>query len=207
MARPPLIVAAATRAHPGEARNGDAWQVDWHEDRCRIAVIDGLGHGEPAANAADSARRALKGQPELAPEASMRVCHTALRSTRGAAISIVSIDPLRCELTYCGVGNTEADLLIEGRWEHLITYRGIVGATFPRLRTFSHTLRPEWVLIMYSDGIRSGFRHEALENAAPRDPQALADAVLRGWARDTDDATVVVARSAPDPAHLVRNLS
>jgi hypothetical protein len=28
------------------------------------------------------------------------------------------------------------------------------------------------------------------------DPQALAEAVLNGWARATDDATVVVARAA-----------
>ena len=193
MARP-VIVAAATRPYPGEACNGDAWQVDWHEGRCRVAIVDGLGHGELAANAASFALRALEAQPELSPEASLRVCHAALRSTRGAAISLALIDPMLRQLTYCGVGNTEASLLVDGHWVHLVAYRGIVGATLPRLRSFSHALGLDWMLIMYTDGIRSRFRHEALADAAAHKPQTLADAILRGWARETDDATVLVAR-------------
>jgi serine phosphatase RsbU (regulator of sigma subunit) len=196
-----VIVGAATRPYPGEVCNGDAWQVDWHEGRCRLAIIDGLGHGEPAANAANSALRALEAQPELSPEASLRVCHAALRSTRGAAVSVALIDPVLRQLTYCGVGNTEAGLLIGGRWEHLVAYRGIVGAIFPKLRSFSHALERDWMLIMYTDGIRSGFRHEALANALVHKPQTLADAILRGWARETDDATVLVARPDAPQVH------
>jgi serine phosphatase RsbU (regulator of sigma subunit) len=196
MAEPSLIVAGATRPFPGESSNGDAWHVDWHEGRCRVAIIDGLGHGQPAADAANLAMRALAARPELDPEASLRVCHGALTSTRGAAMSIALIDPLANNLTYSGVGNAEARLLVDGRTERLIAYRGIVGAVLPRLRSFAYTLASEWMLIMYTDGIRSRFELDGLSDMQRRNAQTMADAILEGWARATDDATVVVVAHA-----------
>ncbi len=196
-----VIVAAATRPFPGESCNGDGWRVDWHDGRCRIAIIDGLGHGRAAADASQMAQQALAVHTDLLPEESLRACHAALVSTRGAAISVAAIDPVHERLTYCGVGNAEACLLASGRWERLIAYRGIVGAAFPRLRTFSYALGPEWMLVMYTDGIRSGFQMEGLPDAVHLDPQVLADGILQTWARQADDATILIIRpgqSSPD---------
>jgi serine phosphatase RsbU (regulator of sigma subunit) len=200
MAHPSVIVVAATRPLPGESSNGDAWQVDWHEERCRVAIIDGLGHGPAAADAANFAVRALAARPELGPEASLRLCHAALAGTRGAAMSVALIDPVARELKYSGVGNAEACLLNSGHLERLIVYRGIIGATLPNLRTFSHSLTPDWMLVMYTDGIRSRLPLDVLPEAERRDLQAVADAILDGWARPTDDATVVVARARISPS-------
>lgn len=80
-----------------------------------------------------------------------------------------------------------------------MAYRGIVGAAIPTLRTFELALGPDWLLIVHTDGISTRFDSDALEAARRGDPQALADAVLAGWARATDDATVVVARPRPVP--------
>ena len=60
---------AARRLHGWEAplyweRSGDAWQVDRHESLYRLAVIDGLGHGELAAHAAATAKQTLADRPE-----------------------------------------------------------------------------------------------------------------------------------------------
>jgi len=51
---------------------------------------------------------------------------------------------------------------------------------------------PGDTLIFATDGIRSDFLNELL---SPRDsPRTLADRVLAGWGRQTDDSLVLVAR-------------
>jgi serine phosphatase RsbU (regulator of sigma subunit) len=196
MAAPRLTVAAATRPHAGEAANGDGWQVDWAGDRCRVVIIDGLGHGPVAAAATQVASRVLTAHPELLPEQALRACHAALGGTRGAAMSVASIDVAAGHLTYAGVGNAEAYLLRNGRSERLVAYRGIVGGIFPRLRVFSYSLEPGWLLLLHTDGVRARFQVDALTEHLRADPQAMADSILQTWGRATDDATVVVVRAA-----------
>ena len=189
-----VAVGAASRPYPGEALNGDAWQIDWHGDRCRITVIDGLGHGPDAALAATLARDALMRAPELLPLDGLRVCHRALAGTRGAAISVASIDLAAVQLTYAGVGNVMGHLWQDGRREQLVGYPGIVGAVLPTLRSFSIPLQSQWLIAIHTDGISARFRFEALEEKHPVDPHRLAEHILTGWGRSNDDATVVVAR-------------
>jgi serine phosphatase RsbU (regulator of sigma subunit) len=189
-----LAISAASRPYPGEVENGDAWQVDWHANSCRIAVVDGLGHGSQAAAAARAACHALAERPELSPPQGLRLCHDALASTRGAAISIASIELDTSRLVYSGVGNVDAHLWQGGRQERLVGYRGIVGRTLPTLRDFSFSLQPEWVLLIHTDGVSGRFRVETLFAELLTNPQQLAQHILEGWGRKTDDATVVVIR-------------
>jgi len=51
----PILIGIAERPYPGETVSGDAYAVHWVGDACRIAVIDGLGHGPEAAKASASA--------------------------------------------------------------------------------------------------------------------------------------------------------
>jgi serine phosphatase RsbU (regulator of sigma subunit) len=187
-----LTVGAATRAYPGETANGDAWQLDWHDGACRIAVIDGLGHGPEAAAAAQAALETLALRPELSPADALKACHTALAGTRGAAISIARIDTTSEQLTYAGIGNVDGHLLRQGRQERLTAQRGIVGAALPSVRPASYLLQAEWMLVMHTDGIRSRFHVEDLPSDLQTQPQQLAEVILGGWSRDTDDATVIV---------------
>jgi serine phosphatase RsbU (regulator of sigma subunit) len=189
-----LAVAGASRPYPGEAANGDAWGVHWHDDRCRIAVVDGLGHGEPAAAAASLAIATLEAEPALGPEPALRACHAALTGSRGAVISIAQIDLATRSLIYAGVGNVEARLYQGGRSERPVGYRGFLGgAVVPRIRSFTLPLDTDWLLLLYTDGIRDRFELDSMPRTGPEALQAIADTLLAQWARPTDDATVVVA--------------
>jgi serine phosphatase RsbU (regulator of sigma subunit) len=199
MAPDQLIVCAASQTYPGETANGDAWQADWHEGSCRISVIDGLGHGPQAAAASLAALETLRLHPELSPRDALTACHTALFSTRGAAMSIATIDTA-CELlVYAGIGNVDAHLLRRGQQERLVAYRGIVGAALPRIHDFRFSLERQWLLLMHTDGIRSRFRLEDLPPALHANPQQLAETILSDWGRPSDDATIVVIRPRSDP--------
>jgi serine phosphatase RsbU (regulator of sigma subunit) len=185
-------VAAASRAYPGESENGDAWTVQWRGDLCRIAVVDGLGHGPPAAAAARLAVNTLDCRPALAPEDALAACHQALTGSRGAVIAVAEIDTVKRRLHYAGVGNIEGHYSGPRGVEHLVSDRGIVGSALPRLHPHDLELVADWSLLLHSDGVRSRFDLRQ-ERATPgMTPQALADAVLAGWGRPNDDATVVV---------------
>ena len=193
MAEHPIAIAVAARPYPGEAVNGDAWQVDCDGDICRIAVIDGLGHGPQAAAAAMAATTDLAAHPGYDPAAAVQSCHEALKGTRGAALLVARINVAAGKLTFAGVGNVEGQLWQNGRTQHLVSDRGIVGSVLPRLRPVTVPLEANWLLLMYTDGIRNRFDLNAPRETAPDGP-GCAEALLDGWSRSTDDATVLVAQ-------------
>jgi serine phosphatase RsbU (regulator of sigma subunit) len=194
--RQPVSVAVAARPYPGEPVSGDAWQVDWHGPLCRIAVVDGLGHGPCAATAALAATTALAVDPALTPVSAVARCHDALRGTRGAALLVAAIDVPAGRLTIAGVGNVAAHLWQDGRRQHLVTDRGIAGSALPRLRPVEAPIGADWTLLIHTDGIRDRFDMGELI-AKTTDAHDLAETVLRHWGRPTDDATVVVAQPLP----------
>jgi hypothetical protein len=200
-------VAGSGDGAGGEGTDADADAGDEHggSERSgagvRIAVVDGLGHGAPAAAAARAALETLAARPALDPAAGLHACHAALRSTRGAAATIVRIDPAAATLTYAGVGNVEGRLWCPSRTDRLLVQRGIVGATFPRtVRPVTLPLDAGWLLVLHSDGISARFDLDQLPETAQRDPDALAERLLREWSRATDDATVVDALEIVTPA-------
>jgi serine phosphatase RsbU (regulator of sigma subunit) len=194
-----VTIAVASRPHPNEDISGDGWSVHWNGPNCRITVIDGLGHGPEAAQATERARDTLDANPSLAPAATIHCCHDALVGTRGAAIAVASVSLPARTVTHSAIGNVEAQCWTGQRVKRLIAHRGIVGRTLSRAREEEIALTtPDWLLLMYSDGIRERFDLEAFPAFIQRDAQALADHILRDWSRATDDATVVVVMSRHD---------
>ena len=193
MVERPVAIAVAARPYPGETVSGDAWRADWDGDACRIAVVDGLGHGPQAAAAAQAATADLAAHPGRDPAAAIQGCHEALKETRGAALLVARIDAGNGRLTFAGVGNVEAQLWQDGRTQHLVSDRGIVGSVLPRVRPVEVALEPNWLLLVYTDGVRNRFDLGALVGTAP-DADGCAEALLAGWGRPTDDATVLVAQ-------------
>jgi serine phosphatase RsbU (regulator of sigma subunit) len=189
-----LTVAVASRAYPGEEVSGDAWTVESTGSTVRLAVFDGLGHGPVAAAAAAAGLATLRARPELDPLAALRACHAALRATRGAAVSIASVDLVERRLVFAGVGNVEARVWTGGRVQRPIAYRGIVGSIMPSSRAIELELEPPWALMMYSDGVSSRLDPGDLAAVAPADLQAHADSLIAAWGRASDDVTLLLAR-------------
>lgn len=188
-----LTIAVASRPHPNEDINGDGWRVDWNGPSCRVTVIDGLGHGPEAAHATDRARDTLNANPSLSPAAAIHHCHDALVGTRGAAMAVATVCSPAGTMTHSAIGNVEAQCWNGQRVKRFIAHRGIVGRALSRAREETIELNaPDWLLLIYSDGIRERFDLESLPAFIQRDAQALADHILRDWSRATDDATVIV---------------
>src|SRR5690606_3467345 len=114
-------------------------------------VIDGLGHGPSAHEAAEAVARAV-GDPPI--EEVLERCAASVRGTEGAVAGIVVIDPVAEELTWGGIGNVEGVLWrADGlHRERLVVPGGILGRDVP-LRSRSVPLLPGDVLLLSTDGI------------------------------------------------------
>jgi serine/threonine protein phosphatase PrpC len=200
VAERPLLIAGATRPCTGESVNGDGYLVTWRDGRCRLAVVDGLGHGHAASEAEQAARRALEAAPEADAAASRELCSRALSRTRGAAITIVSVDWQQRHMTFAGIGNVEGRLLLPERERRLAPQRGIVGTSQRSLRLTQIELPDSWLLVLHSDGVSGRFELTDLRAELGSDPEALAQRLVDGWGRERDDATALVACPAPGSA-------
>ncbi|HVX31023.1 MAG TPA: SpoIIE family protein phosphatase [Nitrolancea sp.] len=187
-----LTIASASRPYPGETVNGDAWAVHRFGTVCRLTLVDGLGHGPKAAAAARLALVRLDEIGDVEPAMVLRACHAALVATRGAVMLVVRLDLAARRLRYAGVGNVEARLQLVDGEHRFVSYRGILGAALPAIRTFEHPLSPPWRLIAHTDGVNGNFDLAAESDGETIGPE-WAQRFLARWAKPTDDATVVVA--------------
>ncbi len=186
----------ASRAVAGETESGDRCLVKPMENGALLATADGLGHGTEAALAADLAIRMVEAQAGRPLVEIVEACHRALLRTRGAALSLAQWNADRREVTWVGVGNVEALLLVAGSGgrpdrERLVLRPGVVGDRLPALQASSVPVPWQGLLVFATDGIGDGFE-KGLETRAA--PQAQADAILARHSRGADDALVLVAR-------------
>ena len=88
----PLAVGVVCVPYPGETVCGDAWMVAQQEERCLLLVVDGLGHGPVAAEAAHAVVQACRQHHTRTPEELLAAAHTAAQGTRGAAVGLAEIN-------------------------------------------------------------------------------------------------------------------
>ncbi len=183
-----------SRPHPGEELSGDAYFIRKRGRQMLLAVIDGLGHGQGAKEAADVAVGQLDewtGEPlnEL-----LLALHDALRSTRGAVAGIVAVDHEAGRFSYAGVGNILIRVYNSPEHASPVSANGTLGARLGQLRVWSYDWSPAATLVMASDGLSASWDISAYPGILERSPQLLAGVLMRDYGRHADDATVLVAR-------------
>jgi len=195
-ASPAIEWAARGQPIPGELESGDLHIAIEFPGGALLGLIDGLGHGSEAAAAARTAEMVLSAHPYRPISSLIGDCHEALRSTRGAVISLASVDARLGKLRWGGVGNVEAvlnraDAAASPRRERILLRSGVVGYQLPPLRTVELPIRPGDVLIFASDGLKHDF---AEEPPARLEPAQHAEYLIKTYSKDSDDALVLVAR-------------
>jgi negative regulator of sigma-B (phosphoserine phosphatase) len=190
--------SAASAVMPGEIESGDRYVVRALPEGALVAVLDGLGHGVQASSAALVATSVLERFADSSLATLLAHCHEALRSTRGAAISLAAIDTRNNSMSWVGVGNVEG-LLRRAKPalpdERLLLRNGVVGSNMPLLQPATTRLQRGDVLIFTTDGIA----HELVQ-AFPMlgELQSIATAALARGNKGSDDALVLIARYRGD---------
>lgn len=197
----PLLVGALALPLAGETRCGDGWAVTTHGPVTSLLLVDGLGHGAGAADAAALAIQIFRDHPALPPTECLAVLHQGLRATRGAAAAIAQLEPGpgpgTGQVRFAGIGNIAARIVTppDGT-RSLVSHNGIVGLHSVRSHEFTYPFPPGAALVMHSDGVTSHWKPEAYPGLLRRDPAIVAGLIHRDFSRGKDDSSVVVCRHA-----------
>ena len=181
----------------GEEVCGDSWAIDDAEGRATVLVVDGLGHGPQAAEAAREAVRVFRETAPLGPAEVIRLAHAALRSTRGAAVAVARIDRERGEVRFAGVGNISGAIVHptdENSRTSMVSHNGTVGHTIRKVQEFIYPWAPGSLLVMHSDGMATQWQVGRYTGLAASHPGLIAGVVYRDFRRSRDDVTIVVVR-------------
>lgn len=178
----------------GETKSGDSFAQFLTETHSVYMVVDGLGHGSGAAEAADEAVEAFHRLESVNPLDILDEAHHALRKTRGAAVSVAAIDHNLRKVRFAGVGNVSASVMTPGKAHHMVSHNGIVGHSIPRIQDFTYDWPAGATLAMFSDGIASHWNLAKYPGVQLKSPLMSAAVVYRDSSRRRDDATVLIAR-------------
>ncbi|MBI4454996.1 MAG: SpoIIE family protein phosphatase [Acidobacteria bacterium] len=175
---------------------GDQHLVKPFSNGVLIAVVDGLGHGIEAKNAASIAVATLEKHANESLTSLVRRCHEALIKTRGVVMSLASFNASDATVSWVGVGNVEgllvrADITSVPAQENILVRGGVVGYQISPPLASVLTVMPGDTLILATDGIRRDFATSVRLNDQP---QKIADHILATCLKGNDDALVLVTR-------------
>lgn len=193
----PVDIAVGVVSEPvaGETECGDGWGVCRSDDALTLMVVDGLGHGLLAAEAAREAERVLKNSKEESLTAILQNLHGALKKTRGAAAALARIEVKRNLVRFAGVGNVSGSIVVPGSSKGLASHNGTLGQIIQRLQEFAHPWTPDSVLVMHSDGLTGKWDLDRYPGIWSKHPNMVAALLHRDFSRKRDDVTVLVAKS------------
>lgn len=185
---------AMTRPAIRQEQNGDAYFIKRVGDRQLLAIIDGLGHGSGAMEAARAATSAIEANLSESVETIIRRSHEELRSTRGAVMGLAAIDCESGVIEYAGIGNTDFRALGGGAPLRLISLNGTLGSRLDRVKVFKERLPKVATIVMSTDGISERWEMESYPGLQGMHPQMLCAVVMRDHSRPNDDATILCGR-------------
>lgn len=185
-----LVCLPADREH----HCGDAGTIVPTGDAHTAIVIDGLGHGAGAAEAAQIALRSFHSAAERPLPDILAALHRALRHTRGAAVAMLRLyDAERAE--YCGVGNVRAVALSPDGIHHRLTGQpGVVGWRMPTPRTHPIPLPAGSTAVLHTDGIDARWTLDASLFMLRLPPPLLIASMTHHYRCTRDDATALAFR-------------
>jgi len=188
-------VAILGRPHPGEHVSGDQATFVREGATVTFAVVDGLGHGPLARAAADRAIETIRGCAATELTAIIARCDAALPGTRGAVLALGRVGP--GEMQHVGVGN------VVTRVERRTGSRSFTGSAFVLGGTRGSSrpvqlerapLEPRDVVIAFTDGLTTRASLGDGVGIAHEPPLVIATWLLTRFARDNDDALVLVVK-------------
>ena len=171
--------------------NGDAYFIKEFDNKLLVAVIDGEGHGESAAIAANSLIDILERDFKLPLSDIIKNFHVKLKhsgNTRNAVVGLCLISENK--LTFCGVGNV--DVRVIGEHIHPFSKAGLVGKNITTIVEQTYDCTGKEILIMYSDGISAKFSIKDLP--LDKTAQEITEFIDKNYGRGRDDQTVMVVK-------------
>lgn len=176
---------------------GDAWGVRRVAGKLWVTLLDGLGHGPMAAEASNRAVSVfMQADPADQPADVLRRAHQGVKSTRGAVMAVAMFDADKRVMSFAGVGNIVGLVTNGDEAQHLISTDGTVGYNMRTVRPSEAPWTRGSVYIATTDGLSTRWNLNRHPGLVQRHPSLIASVLHRDFARDADDATIIVVKAS-----------
>jgi anti-sigma regulatory factor (Ser/Thr protein kinase) len=183
----------------GEPVCGDGWAMALRDASASFLVVDGLGHGLSAHDAAQAGTAAFAAHAFDEPVALMATLHAAMTGTRGGAAAVAQYDRALGSLRYAGIGNISGNLSTLDSSRGLASHPGIVGVQARRAQPFDFPDTAGKLMVMYSDGLMSRWSLRDYPGLASRHPAVVTALLHRDFNRGRDDVTILAVTLGAEP--------
>lgn len=184
----------------GEEVCGDGWGARKTSESMLLMVVDGLGHGILASEAAREAERIFTSIRGDSITPILQDSHDALKKTRGAAMAVASVNFESRLLSFAGIGNIGSSIMTPLGSRGMASHNGIVGHQMQRVQEFSFPWNADSILVMHSDGLKSSWDLKPYPGIWNKHPGLIAGMLYRDFSRERDDVTVLVAKNRSEEA-------
>lgn len=193
---PPFVVGSLSTPKPGQEVCGDAWATRSVGGRLWVTLLDGLGHGPLAAEAARGAIMGFNGgRIDDTPSDVLKRAHETAKSTRGAVMAVAMFDANNATMQFAGIGNIVAIVAGGGETEHLLSMDGTVGYNMRVVRQTDSVWRLGRVFIATTDGLSTRWNLNKHPGLMLKHPSLIAAVLHRDFSRDSDDASIIVVKA------------
>lgn len=183
------------RNRPGENVSGDEYFFHQDPDSTLVALIDGLGSGYAAHEAAVRARECVAHHTAAPLPNLLERCHQAVHGTRGVVMMLMRVAHLDNTVSFAGIGNIGVRVLGDSDIKPL-SRNGIVGYRMTDVHEYSYPTTGKEVFILHSDGISTRFDVDEEWACRPgTDLYEIAEEIADSYGKE-DDVTVLVTRQA-----------
>lgn len=182
-------------AKPGLEVCGDDWCVEYFQGRIMVLLVDGLGHGEGASEAAQQAVGIFKNHLHLPLEDILHRIHSGLRSTRGAVVGVASIHAEKAVMEYAGIGNIAARIITSSKSQSCISFNGTMGIQLGKVQRFTYEWPKDAIFIINSDGFATNISLNSYNGLLNHSMSALAAVLFRDFACGNDDTSMIAIKS------------
>jgi anti-sigma regulatory factor (Ser/Thr protein kinase) len=200
----PLEIGVATQPKLGFEDNGDSFVVKRWGYSILVGVIDGLGHGNLAHYAAETARTYIETHYDQPMGRIFGGVAHVCRATRGVVLALARFDFLQpapadqdppFHLTYANIGNIECRVFNSPQPVNLILRRGVLGGVAPNAAINESPWYMRNIMVLHSDGLTTHWRWEDFGDLEGQSAAVIAHRLIRTLAKEDDDATVLVVKS------------
>jgi anti-sigma regulatory factor (Ser/Thr protein kinase) len=188
-------VGVVTRSRRSAVENGDAFVIKEWKGELLVGLIDGLGHGELAQNAALAAQQYVQTHYDQPLDKIFSGAGRACRATRRVVMALARF-PSLTRMSFASVGNVEARASGGGARIPFAVHRGILGTAEIRVCVQDFQWQSEWMLVLHTDGLRTPWQWSDSPGLEQEPAQTVADRLMRKLVNDDDDATVLAVKSA-----------
>ncbi|MFG3448410.1 ATP-binding protein [Stenotrophomonas sp. NPDC047960] len=177
-----------------EVACGDAWHLHADAQAVVVTLIDGLGHGLPAADAAHAGVSAAAACGVAAPADVIAAMHAGMSGTRGGAVAVARVEVASGALQFAGIGNISAGLHQATTTRGMASHPGIVGVQFRKAQPFHFHATAGTLLLMHSDGLQARWSLRDYPGLFHRHPALIVAVLQRDFDRGRDDTGLIALR-------------